>query len=370
MFKKFFNALKTSRASRYSLIAILVLMVVLCVAGASFGLHISFIIVVMLVLGFPVIIAVGGIGAAAGIVGSAVSNKKSYDEISRSDPALAELEKERGKLQMYNVIYFAVTVLLIIIAAILSQIAGLIIIMILALLVYIFKIYPMNKAFNNTFGGNVVQTEVNRRFTNASYEHGRGLPPEEIGSAAFIGYDSYSGWEYIEGEQGSIHFRSSEVQLQTVSTYTDDDGDSHESYTTVFDGYVYSIPLSRPVSAAVYVASKKQKTHFKDKIETGSEDFDSKLKVYSTDPEAARSLLISQVKAQILRIADITKEPFCLVFNADKLYAFVQNSETSCFSVNLSKDITVAQLRDNVAAHLSEQADLLNILDTISASMM
>ena len=52
------------------------------------------IIVVMLVLGFPVIIAVGGIGAAAGIVGSAVSNKKSYDEISRSDPALAELEKE------------------------------------------------------------------------------------------------------------------------------------------------------------------------------------------------------------------------------------------------------------------------------------
>ncbi len=370
MFKKFINALKTSRAARYSLIAILVLMVVLCVVAASFGLPIIFVIIFMLVIGFPVIIAVGGLGAAVGIAGSAVSNKKAYDEISRNDPALADLEKERGRLQMYNIIFIAATVLLIIIATILAQIAGFIIIAILAVLIYIFKLYPMNREFNRSFGDCVVRAEVNSRFTNASYESDHGFTPEEIKSVSFLGYDAYTGSEYIEGEQGSIHFRSSEVLLQTVSVYYDDNNDRNESYTTVFDGYLYSIPLSRPVTATVYVASKKQKTHFKDKIETGSEDFDSKLKVYSADPEAARQLLISQVKTQILRIADSSKDPFCLVFNEDKLYAFVAKDGPGCFKVNLSKDITVALLKDNVAAHLSEQADLLNLLDIISASMM
>ena len=370
MFKKFINALKTSRTARYSLIAILLLIVVLCVAAAYIGLPIELVIIVLLVLGFPVIIAVGGIGAAVGIAGSAVSNKKSYDEISRNDPALGELEKERGRLQLYNVIYYVATIFLVIISTILAHAPGLFVIVILAILVYLFKIYPMNREFNRTFADRVVQGEINRRFTNATYESGHGLTPEEVKSVAFIGYDSCSGSEYIEGELGSIHFRNCKILLQNVSSYYDDNNDLRESYTTVFGGYLYSIPLSHPVTATVYVASKKQKTHFKDKIETGSEDFDSKFKVYSADPEAAKSLLIAQVKSQILRIADTLKVPFCLVFNNDKLYCFAQMDGSSCFTVNLSKDITVAQLRDKVSAHLSEQADLLNELDIISASIM
>ena len=75
MFRKFINALKTSKAARFSLIAIIILMAVLCIPAAIIGIPIPVVIIPLFVLGFPVIIAVGGIDAAAGIAGSALSNK-------------------------------------------------------------------------------------------------------------------------------------------------------------------------------------------------------------------------------------------------------------------------------------------------------
>ena len=370
MFRKFINALKTSRTARYALIAILILTVLLCIAAASIGIPVIVVIILMLVVGFPVIIAVGGVGAAIGIAGSAISNKKSYDEISRNDPTLAELEKERGKLQMYNIIFIVAAVILALVALVISQAIGFYAVLILAILFYFIKIFPMNIAFNNSFGERVITGEINRRFANAVYDAKKGFDAEEVEPISFVGHDTYSGCEYIEGESGPVHFRSCRLYYEIVSNVLDETNESHESRATVFSGYLYSIPLSKQVPATVYVADKKLHTDLKDKITTGQDTFDADMKVYSTDPTSVGSVLTGQVADRILRLKETSNKPFCLVFRENKLYAFVRDKDESCFRVSLAKDINVMELKDRVSAHLAEQADFLNGLANVADSMI
>jgi len=369
MFKKFINALKTSKPARFALIAILLLMVVLCVAAAYIGIPISAVIIVMLIIGYPVIITVGGIGAAVGIAGSAISNKKSYDEISSKDPTLADIEKERGKLQMYNIIFWVAAVILCITALLLGQTIGLIIMAIACVLFYFLKLYPMNREFNKSFGDYVVVGEVNRQFSNASYDASKGFDAEEVESVSFTSYDVYTGTDYIEGDLDRLHFRSCELRLESMNTTVDEDNDSHTSYSTLFWGYLYSIPLSKHIGATVFAADKKFRTGLKDKLETGTDEFDKNIKVHSKDPETAGKVLSGPVTREILSLSEASKDPLCIVFHGDKLYAFVKSDESSCFSVNLSKDINMAQLRDGVREHLSEQVAILTGLDKISQAL-
>ncbi len=368
MFKKFAEALKTSRAARYALIAIIVLFVLLCIPAVMIGIPITVVFLAMLVLGFPVIIAVGGIGAATGIAGSAISNKKSLEDISRSDPHLAELEKERGNKQMITVIFWVSAILLAIIAVSIGSYIGFILVLIAGVIIYLRVIYPMNRSFDQSFGEQVIRTEVNRRFPNAEYYDSRAFSPEEVESVSFVGYDRYYGSQYIEGDQGSVHFRSCELNLQTVTQqYDPDDQNMREICETVFQGYLYSIPFKRPVPAPVFVAAPKLSIGFKDDVRIGLDVFDKAMKIHSADPEAAKQLLTVPVTEQILRLKDSSKEPFCLVFHEDRLYAFVRNSGNSCFTVNLSKDINTVQLRERVSTHLSEQAAFLDGMGSISA---
>ncbi|MCR4656699.1 MAG: hypothetical protein K5770_10785 [Lachnospiraceae bacterium] len=161
MFKKFTNALKTSRAARFALIAVIVLFVLLCIPAVIIGIPITVVILAMLVVGFPVVIAVGGIGAAAGIAGSAISNKKSYDDISQNDPNLAGLEKDRGKRQMVNVIFWVAGIILAVIAAYLGTWIGFFLVLVTGVIIYIKKIYPMNNSFDKSFWDQVVRAEAN-----------------------------------------------------------------------------------------------------------------------------------------------------------------------------------------------------------------
>ncbi|MCR4739358.1 MAG: DUF3137 domain-containing protein [Lachnospiraceae bacterium] len=369
MFRKFVNALKTSRPARFALIAIIVLFVLLCIPAVMIGIPIPVVILAMLVLGFPVIIAVGGIGAAAGIAGSAISNKKSYEDISRSDPRLAELEKERGNKQMISIIFWVSTIILAVIAAALASWIGFLLVLVAGVIIYIKKIYPMSHSFDQSFGEQVVRSEINKRFGNAVYDASRGFSQEEVGSVNIVGYDLYRGSQYIEGDQGFVHFRSCELNLQTVEEYEDDDMNTRDVYTTVFQGYLYCIPLAKKVSETVYVADSKMSTDLNGRVKTGSDIFDKNMKVHAADPEAANQLLTAPVTAQILRLKETSKEPFCLVFNEDKLYAFIKNSEYSFFTVDLNKDINILQLKDRLTAYLAGQAAFLNGMDSISAAM-
>ena len=370
MFRKFINALKTNRAARFALIAIIVLFVLLCIPAVMIGIPITVVILAMLVLGFPVVIAVGGIGAAAGIAGSAISNKKSLEDISMSDPRLAELEKERGKRQMINLIFWVSAIILAIIAAYVGSWIGFLLVLVAGVIIYIRKIYPMNHSFDRSFGEQVVRTEVNKRFVNAVYDDSRGFSPEEVASVSFVGYNRYSGSHYIEGDQGSVRFRSCELCLQTVEEYEDNDSNRRDIYTTVFQGYLYCIPLESPVPADVFVYTAKLGTGFRDHVRIGSELFDRNMKVHSEDPEAAKQLLTTQVTEQLLRLKEASKEPFCLVFHEDRLYAFIRNSGDSCFTVNLSRDINMPQLKERVSTHLSGQAAFLREMESISAAMV
>ncbi|MCR4656698.1 MAG: DUF3137 domain-containing protein [Lachnospiraceae bacterium] len=166
-----------------------------------------------------------------------------------------------------------------------------------------------------------------------------------------------------------VRFRSCELCLQTVEEYEDDDLNRRDIYTTVFQGYLYCIPLAGRVSSDIFVFAAKLSNGLKGNVRIGSDLFDRSMKVHSEDPDAARQLLTGPVTGQILRLKEVSKEPFCLVFHEDRLYAFIKNSGDSFFSVNLTRDINMAQLKERVSIYLSGQAAFLNGMENISDAM-
>lgn len=364
MFKRFINSLKNSRTARYALIAIIILMVLLCIPAAAIGIPFWVVIILMLAVGFPIIIAIGGVGAAIGIAETAVENRDSYEALEGNDPALAEIEKERGKLQLTTIIYCVAALIVGLVCMFAIHPVMLMIVLALAVLGYIFILYPKIRAFDGRFADGVVKGEVERHFENAKYDAKDGFAQEEVKAVSSIGYDSCATFDLIEADRGRTHFRSCVVRLD-IEMYDSDEDTT--SYATRFFGELYSLQLQRSVGKTVFVNDKKFKSTLKEMTVASIDRLSDKFEVFSDDPEGARSLLTGALSDEILRFADTMKVPFSLVFHEDKLYLFASfNGETNPFKVIISRDLNTMDLRDRLSAYLDGMSEIVAGLESIA----
>ena len=363
MIKSFIAALKSSRVARFTLIGVVVLMIPLCILGAFLGLSPIIVIITLLAVGFPLIIAAGGFGAAVGMAGTALSNKKSISQTELDNPELAGMEKERSKLQLINVAFWVLAVAGFLIAAGTLGNIGVIVEAAAAFCVYFFLIRKRNEAFEDDFKQHIVLSSLNGAFQNVDFQPKKAFDEKEVGGVTPISFNCCRGDDWIEADRGKLHFCRADAELEIETSTVDSEGNETTSRKTVFAGTILRLTRSRPYQSPVFVASRKFKTGRICNVETESIVFDKQMEVYAEDQLAARVILTPQMMEGLLRLDEKSPQSFSLTFSGTYVYAFLRSPEGNSFEIDIKKDKTVPELKAMIDGQVSQLCVFLDSLE-------
>lgn len=363
LIKKFVTALKTSRTARFTLIAIIILTVPLCILGQLIGIPAFIIIFFLLASAMPLVCLAGGVGAAIGVAGTLKANKSALDKTQQDDPELADLERERGRLQTINIAFWIAAIGVSVLLIAISSGIGFYIWAAAAACFYFFWLRKQNDAFNDSFKKRIVLSQLNKSFQNVDFEPDNKFDEKEIGRISPFSFNQYNGDDWIEADRGGLHFCRSDISLNYVTETTDSDGSTSTSVKTLFSGALVRIACVSPYQTVLFVSTKKFHSGIKPNIETESIEFNNRLEAYADDQHNARLLLTPQLIEKLINLDEKAAQSFSLTFSDKYLYAFLRSPEGNSFEMNIKKDANILELKNMVDEQISRLCAFLDALE-------
>jgi len=186
---------------------------------------------------------------------------------------------------------------------------------------------------------NIVRTALSGVFAECEYAPTGHVAGSDIRAAGLIdGWDVSSGNDHVRGKYKGHSIEFSDVHLEKESTYTDNDGNEHSKYKTIFKGQWMTCKLNRTLDSMVRVREKaglwgfaknKLGVRAKGSIETENDAFNHQFEILSSDPHTAFYVLTPHFMEYITAADRQANGRTFLCFSGDTVHIAVHNGRDS-----------------------------------------
>ncbi len=196
-------------------------------------------------------------------------------------------------------------------------------IFIIDIIVFIIMLIVFRKKQNEylpLFKTQVIKRMINNFFTNAEYYPNKQLPRSMYDEGLYNErYNKYFSDDYIEAKIDEKYLINiAEVKTQEEETYTDSDGNTHTTTTTKFNGLFAKIEMEKSLNSSLRITNNH--THYKDRLEMDSSEFEKSFNVFATNKIIGMQLLTADIMEDFLEFKNKTNQKFDIFIIENIIY--------------------------------------------------
>lgn len=185
----------------------------------------------------------------------------------------------------------------------------------------------IKRTYRNAYKAYFVEQNLNKTFTDLSYNHNLGLDGALLALTGMINIgDHYSSNDFTSGKYKNVAFSQADVHIE--NKYTDSDGDAH--FTTIFKGKFMIFEFPKQFNFKLEIVGKRFRAYYKpgtnsktgqnvEKISTESNEFNQMFHVYGQDSFEAYYILDPAFMVKLMEIATKHKNRVIFAFFANRL---------------------------------------------------
>lgn len=332
-------------------------------------------ILLLIVIIILAMVATAMLSAVLAVTHVAVSYARAK-KLAEEFPQVAEMERQRGRMTLINIIFFIAAIPLVALGIYIGQEQGAYAALALVVAVYILVVVKKERALRASFKQLTVFDALAQAFEHIEYDAHGCFPREEIRDLNLIqGFDIMRGNDWIKAERKGIPFCRSDIHVQQEHTTEDSNGKKTTSYTTTFEGSVIRFEQQQEHPTRLVVITEgfpnvrsRLAENFKkltgraddSSIETELDAFNRVFDAYSSDQVAARMIMTPQMMEGMLRQQNYTQHQLAFVFEGKFIYLFISTPDVDSFELSISSHKSVKEQQKVVAEQVSHIAGLID----------
>lgn len=228
----------------------------------------------------------------------------------------------------------------------------------------------LRKQYHRAYKTYFVEQNLQKIFTNLSYDHELGLSSALLYLTGMINTgDRYSSNDFTSGKYKDVAFSQADVHIETE--HTDSDGDTH--YTTIFRGRFMIFEFPKQFNFKLLLAGKRFRAYRKpgtdsktgrkaQKITTESNEFNDLFRIYGQDGFEAYYILDPAFMVKLMDIALRHKRKVLFAFFENRLIVGLDDGRDSFEPPFPLKNLDEAKESAKVAADIKTITDFVDQL--------
>lgn len=221
----------------------------------------------------------------------------------------------------------------------------------------------------NLMGSAVTLPILREVFDVTNYTPNGHIGSKEVNDAGLIDdWNRIDGSDLIEGTYKGIRIRFSDLLLERVEEYRDDDGQKKKRYITVFKGQWLICDFGKELAATLRLFERRSGTKWnsthdvtKSSVETENIEFNKKFRILTADGHTAFYLLTPHFMERLMAADETAKASSFFCFKDGKVHIALYSGRDS-FELKGVKAGNIEDVRGKFRRDLKYMTDIMDVL--------